>query len=230
MKIAIDGPAASGKSSLGELLAKKLCYLFFDTGVMYRAVTLAVLQRGVNIYDETLVTQLADSIQIEITSDSLPPDGRQCTVLLDNIDVTWQIRESVIDANVSTISKYPGVREAMVLQQRRIASKDNVVMVGRDIGTVVLPDADIKVYLIATVEERARRRHTEAEKRGQRSDYQSVLAELKQRDLIDTTRLASPLKPANDAIMIDSTERSVLDITSQVVALVEKSLFVTGKP
>lgn len=213
MNIAIDGPAGSGKSTLGEALAKALAYLYFDTGVMYRAVTLAVIQRRMDIDDETAVTKLAQVLEIEVTSER-GSDNRQYTVWLDGEDVTWVIRQPQIDANVSIPSKYPGVRAEMVRQQRRIAAPGNCVMVGRDIGTTVLPEADLKIYLTATVEERARRRHREALERGEPSDYQHVLADMRYRDNLDTTRETSPLRPAADALIIDSTDRSVPEIVA----------------
>jgi CMP/dCMP kinase len=219
MKIAIDGPAASGKSTLGAELARRLGYLYFDTGVMYRAVTLAVLRRAIDIRDEDSVNAIAQEIKIEVT-DPTVNDGRQYSVLLDDKDVTWQLRSKDIDANVSIPSAYADVRKEMVSQQRRIAERSNVVMVGRDIGTVVLPEADIKIYLDATVEERARRRHKELRERGESSDYEQVLAAMRARDLIDSSRTASPLKPAADATVIDSTHLSVEDIIQRINALI----------
>jgi cytidylate kinase len=222
MKIAIDGPAASGKSTLGAALAQWLGYLYFDTGVMYRAVTLAVLQRHVNIKDALAVTHLAEQIKIEVTPPDHAPDARQYTVWLDGIDVTWQLRQPEIDANVSIPSAYPDVRREMVRQQRRIAGRGNVVMVGRDIGTVVLPDADLKIYLDATVEERALRRYNELIARGQPANYDQVLEAMRQRDLLDSSREASPLKPASDAIIIDSTHRPVEDILAQLEPIITR--------
>ena len=219
MNIAIDGPAASGKSTLGEALAKFLSSLYFDTGVMYRAVTLAALQRGIDVQDEAAVTRLAQALSIEVTS-AQAADTRQYTVLLDDVDVTWQIRQPQVDANVSVPSKYPGVRAEMVRQQRRIAANGNVVMVGRDIGTVVLPKADLKIYLVASVEERARRRYMEELSRGLTSNYESVLSDLRHRDHLDSTRRTSPLKPADDAIIIDSTNRTVADIAREILTWV----------
>ena len=154
--IAIDGPAASGKSTLGAALAEHLGYLYLDTGVMYRAGTWAALDRGLDIAAEADVTGLAESIQIDVEPASLD-DGRQYDVICDGVDVTWLIRSSRVEAVVSPVSAYPGVRSAMVAQQRRIGLKGQVVMVGRDIGTVVLPEAPLKIYLDASVEERARR-------------------------------------------------------------------------
>lgn len=158
--ITIDGPVASGKSTIGYLLARHLGYLYLDTGAMYRAVTWVALARGVPVEDEAAVTALAHALRIDV----IPPtadDGRQYTVLADGADVTWEIRRPEVDGSVSAVSAYPGVREAMVAQQRRIAAGGRVVMVGRDIGSVVLPDADLKLYLDASPQERARRRWLE---------------------------------------------------------------------
>jgi cytidylate kinase len=222
MKIAIDGPAASGKSTLGAALAQRLGYLYFDTGVMYRAVTLAVLQRQVDINDAAAVTILAEQIKIEVTTPDHAPDTRQYTVWLDGADVTWRIRQPDVEKNVSIPSAYPAVRREMVRQQRRIAGRGNVVMVGRDIGTVVLPEADLKVYLDATVEERAQRRYHELIARGQPADYQQVLEAMRQRDRLDSSREDSPLKPASDAIIIDSTHRSAEEILAHLAPIIMK--------
>jgi len=155
LSIAIDGPAASGKSTVGGILAARLGYLYFDTGVMYRAVTWAALNRGIAIDDEPAVTRLAEEIAIEM----LPPtedDGRQFTVRVDGTDITWDIRSAEVNRYVSPVSAYVGVRKALLHKQREIGAAGKVIMVGRDIGTVVLPEADVKIYLDATLEERAR--------------------------------------------------------------------------
>jgi cytidylate kinase len=222
MKIAIDGPAASGKSTLGEALAKSLGYLYFDTGVMYRAVTLAVLLHRVDIMNPQAVLRVAETALIEVTPSGNVADDRQYTVWLDGDDVTWRLREPEIDAQVSIPSAYSEVRQEMVRQQRRIAARDNVVMVGRDIGTVVLPEADLKIYLDATVEERARRRYKEMLAHGQAANYEQVLQAMRQRDLLDTSREASPLKPAKDALIIDSTHRSVDDILAELGPIIAR--------
>jgi cytidylate kinase len=219
--IAIDGPAASGKSTIGEALARWLGYLYFDTGVMYRAVTRAALARGVPIADEAAVTALAEHLRIDVT----PPtadDGRQYTVLADGQDVTWAIRAPEVDGNVSPVSAYAGVRRALVPQQRRIAAGGRVVMVGRDIGTVVLPEADLKVYLDATVEERARRRWLEIQARGEKADYQVVLVSMRRRDGIDSNRRVSPLRPAEDAVVVDTTGLSIEEVLARVERLIEE--------
>ena len=218
--ITIDGPAASGKSTIGELLARQLDYLYFDTGVMYRAVTWAALSRGIEIADETAVTQLAETLQIDVA----PPDtddGRQYTVRADGVDVTWELRTPAVDAHVSTVSAYPGVRRAMVTQQRRVAAEGGVVMVGRDIGTVVLPDADLKLYLDASVEERARRRWKEIQGRGKAADYAAVLAAMRRRDQIDSNREVSPLRVADDAVVVDTTDMAIAEVLAEVERLAE---------
>jgi len=219
--IAIDGPAASGKSTVGEALAGRLDYLYFDTGVMYRAVTWAALERDISVEDGEKLTDLAEQLEIEIT-DATEDDGRQYTVLLDEVDVTWAIRTPAVDAHVSAVSTHLGVRRALVSKQRRIAAKEPVVMVGRDIGTVVLPDADLKVYLDATVEERARRRWQEMQARGKDADCEAVLRSMRRRDRIDSNRDVSPLRPAHDAVIIDTTDLSVDEVVDETVRLVEE--------
>jgi len=187
---------------------------------MYRAVTWAALQREIPIDDETMVTALAESLVIEVT----PPtqnDGRQYTVYADGQDVTWAIRQPAIDTAVSPVSAYPGVRRALTEQQRRIAAKGCIVMVGRDIGTVVLPNADLKLYMQASVEERARRRYQECRARGQNTTYREVLASMRRRDQIDSQRTYAPLRPADDAIIVDTDGLTVEEVLTQIEPLVE---------
>ncbi len=218
--IAIDGPAASGKSTLGRRLADSLGYLFFDTGVMYRAVTWIALQRKLDIRDEAGVTALAENTSIDVLPAS-KTDGRGCDVLVDNRDITWETRRPEVDANVSIVSAYGGVRRAMSEQQRRIGLRGRVVMVGRDIGTVVLPEADLKIYLDASVRERAQRRYREIEARGGKTDFQEVLAGVVERDRIDSTRDVAPLKTAPDAVVIDSDRLSADQVFEKVRRLCE---------
>jgi cytidylate kinase len=215
--IAIDGPAASGKSTIGFALARRLDYLYLDTGVMYRAVTWAALEQGLNVEDEAAITALAKQLEINVRP-SDGADGRQYTVLIDSQDITQQIRQSEVENRVSLVSAYPGVRKALVAQQRRISAQARVVMVGRDIGTVVLPDADLKIYLDARVHERAMRRYKEMVQRGQQIGYERVLAAMERRDSIDSEREVSPLEPAEDAIIIDTSDMSV----EQVLHIVEE--------
>jgi CMP/dCMP kinase len=216
--IAIDGPAASGKSTLGRRLADSLGYLFFDTGIMYRAVTWVMLRRGVEVTDENSVNHLAQTVQIEIRPPS-KDDGRPCDVLVDGIDITWEIRTPDVEAHVSPVSAYQGVRRALAFQQRRIGLRGRVVMVGRDIGTVVLPEADLKVYLDASAEERAHRRYAEITNRGGKAEYDQVLSGVRMRDEIDSTRAFSPLRAAPDAIILDSDKMSADEVFSKVEAL-----------
>lgn len=216
--IALDGPAASGKSTLGNKLAISLGYLFFDTGIMYRAITWIALQRDMNLKDEAAITELAQKAQIDIRPPS-KSDGRPCDVVISEKDVTWEMRGSEVDANVSVVSAYAGVRKALSEQQRRIGMRGKVVMVGRDIGTVVLPEADLKVYLDASAEERARRRYDELIARGEKADYDEILKKVIERDRIDSTRAVAPLRPADDAVIIDSDKMNVEQVFAQVMGL-----------
>jgi len=182
--IAIDGPAASGKSTIGLRLANALGYLFFDTGVMYRAVTWLALENNIDVKDESAVTALAEEAQIDIAPAS-KDDGRLCDVLVNGREITWETRSRRVDANVSIVAAYPGVRRALSQQQRRIGQRGNIVMVGRDIGTVVLPEADLKIYLDATAEERARRRYDEIIAKGGKTDYEGNLKRVIESESID---------------------------------------------
>ncbi len=216
--IAIDGTAASGKSTISEILEKKLKYLYFDTGVMYRAVTLAAINRGIDLLNEPEVTELANTVKIDIRQTKIK-DGRKFDVFLDGVDVTWDIRAEAIDKNVSIVSAYPEVRKAMTEQQKEIGSKGKIVMAGRDIGTVVLPQADLKVYLDASVESRALRRQKELADRGVDLSYKEILESMKQRDQIDSTRATAPLKPADDAVIIQTDHLTVEQVFNKVLNL-----------
>jgi cytidylate kinase len=218
--IAIDGPAASGKSTIGGLLAERLGYVYFDTGVMYRAVTWAALERSIPIEDEPRVTELARQLQIDVQRPAVD-NGRQYTILADGQDVTWEIRRPDVDRGVSPVSTYSGVRCALTAQQRRIGRKGDIVMVGRDIGTVVLPDADLKIYLDATVDERIARRYREVFARRGSADYEVVAQSVHLRDEIDSGRALAPLRAAPDAVIIDTTLLSVVQVVEQILALVE---------
>ncbi len=202
--ITVDGPAASGKTTIGRKLAERLGYLFFDTGVMYRAVALAAYQTGVNPADEEAVSTLAEKTTIDVQPVTAR-DDRASAVLLDGDDVSWAIREPVVDESVSRVSAYPRVRAAMVDQQRKIGLRRKVVMIGRDIGTVVLPEADLKIYLDASLEVRARRRFQDLDARGRDQTLEEVQSALARRDEADTGRDLSPLRPAKDAVVIDTS-------------------------
>lgn len=213
--IAIDGPAASGKSTIGRKLADSLDYLFFDTGVMYRAITWLALSRRVDVADEAAVTALAESAPIDVRPPSVN-DGRVCDVLVGDTDITWETRRAEVDANVSIVSAYGGVRRALSKQQRRIGLRGKIVMVGRDIGTVVLPEADLKIYLDASAEERARRRYNEILARGGQADYETILAGVRERDWIDSTRDIAPLRAAEDAVVINSDQLGIEQVFGKV--------------
>ena len=219
--ITIDGPAASGKSTLGSRLAQAIGYLYFDTGVMYRAVTWVALERQIDIVDEAAITRLAELLTIDVREPS-QPDGRAGDVLADGQDISWEIRRPEVDANVSPVSAYAGVRAALTAQQRRIGLRGKVVMVGRDIGTVVLPEADLKIYLVASAQERARRRYTELLSRGEAADYEQILQVILRRDQIDSTREVAPLRAAADAMVLDSDALDADQVLQKVQALVNR--------
>ncbi len=211
--IAIDGPAGSGKSTLGALLAQQLGYVYFDTGVMYRALTVVALQQQLDLHDAAALATLAQRTQIEV----LPPtiaDGRQYTVLANGQDITPELRQPVVDQHVSFVAIQPDVRSELVRQQRAIGTRGQVVMVGRDIGTVVMPDAPLKIYLSASLPERARRRH--AQHAQQHPDaLERIAAELARRDQLD----AHVLQPASDAILINTDHLSPEEEVERVLAL-----------
>ena len=218
--IAIDGPAASGKSRLGDSLAAGLGYRYLDTGAMYRAVTWAALARGIDAGDAAAVTAVAEALLIESLAPTVP-DGRQYTVLVDGRDVTWEIRDEAVERAVSPVSEYRGVRLALTEQQRRIAGPGRIVMVGRDIGTVVLPDAGLKIYLDASLQVRAGRRLRQMLERDASATFQAALDSVVKRDLKDSQRSEAPLKPADDAIVIDSTHLNAEQVLGMVRAIIE---------
>lgn len=223
LTIAIDGPAASGKSTLGMRLAAELGYLYFDTGVMYRAVTWAALSRNVPLQDEAAITELAEALGIDVRPPSIL-DGRGYDVIVDGQDVTWELRRPEVDANVSLVSTYPGVRAELTNKQRRIGQRGKVVMVGRDIGTVVLPEAGLKIYLDASVEERARRRYEEQLKRGEEANFESILAAMRKRDKTDSTRQIAPLRPADDAEIVNSDGLDEEQVLKKVLELIPQQM------
>jgi cytidylate kinase len=186
---------------------------------MYRAVTWAAIVRGIAIEDETRVSSLAEQLKVDVVRPTVD-DGRQYTVLADGQDITWEIRCPEVNQGVSPVSTYSGVRAALTAQQRRIGRRGHIVMVGRDIGTVVLPDADLKIYLDATVEERAGRRYRELVARGEPADFCAVLQSVRRRDEIDSNRALAPLRAAEDAVIVDTTNLDVDQVLEQVLALV----------
>lgn len=215
--IAIDGPGASGKNTVGLLLAQRLGYRFLDTGAMYRAITWRAMELGLDIGDAEALAELAGNARIEV----LPPNDENLSelIMIDGHDVTQVIHSPRVDEKVSLVAKVPGVRRALVAQQRRMAEKGSLVMVGRDIGTVVLRHADTKIYLEASPEERARRRFKELKAKGETADYEQVLAQLRIRDGIDQGREDSPLRPAEDAKIVDTDGLTPQEVLAYVLAV-----------
>ena len=216
--IAIDGPAGAGKSTVAKALAKALDAMYLDTGAMYRAFGLALLRMGVDVTDPAAVAAHAGNTDISVDY----VDGGQ-RIYIGGEDVTGAIRSPEVSAAASLTSAVPEVREEMVALQRRIAEGHNVIMDGRDIGTVVLPNATLKVYLTASAEERARRRCRELEEKGAPQPYEQVLREIEERDWRDTHREASPLKAAEDAVIVDTSDMSLDESVSALRALAEKT-------
>jgi len=218
--IAIDGPSASGKSSVGHLVAERLGYLFLDTGATYRALTWLALQRGVHLEDEQGLAGLAARVDMKLG----PPAAgscERCTIWVDGEDRTSVLRQPEVETGVSLVSRVPQVRRAMVALQRRLASRRRVVMAGRDIGTVVLPNADLKVYLDASPEERARRRQEEMAALGRPFTERDVRQRILRRDAIDSEREDSPLRAAEDAIVINTDGLNQEQVVEKVLTLAE---------
>ncbi|HEU5318175.1 MAG TPA: (d)CMP kinase [Chloroflexota bacterium] len=208
LTIAIDGPAGSGKSTLGAALADRLHYTYFDSGVVYRAITWLALRHGADVRDEAALVALAQNADLSVSRPT-HDDGRQFTVLIDGEDATWGIRSPEVDHDVSAVSAQPGVRAVANKRLRQLAAGGGMVMVGRDIGTVVLPHADLKLYLTASPAERARRRCLELRARSLPAEYDSILQEIRRRDALDSGRDTAPLRPAPDAIHLDSDNLTV---------------------
>ena len=217
--IAIDGPAGAGKSTIAKRLAAELHFVYVDTGALYRTVGLAALRRGIDPTDVEGVASLLPSICVELTY----IDDTQ-RVLLDGEDVSELIRTPEVSMAASAVSAMPAVRKFLFHLQREIASSHNVMMDGRDIGTVVLPHAQVKIFLSASAEDRARRRYDEMLAKGMEAVYEDVLEDMKQRDYNDSHRAAAPLKPADDAIMVDTTGNTLEESIAMMKKLVEESL------
>jgi len=214
--IAMDGPVAVGKSSVGSLLARRLGYVFFDTGMVYRAFTWKVIKSGISIEDEQKICQLANTTKFDFVPIK---SGWYLSPLIDDEDISSKLPCPEIEEQVSLTSKIAGVRQALVLEQRRLAQRGKLVMAGRDIGTVVLPWAELKIFLTASTEERARRRYKELLERRENSSLGIVLADLKKRDEMDIHRPISPLKPAEDAIIIDTENFTLEQVVDKIYAL-----------
>lgn len=214
--VAIDGPAAAGKSTVAKAVAKKLGYTYIDTGAMYRAFTSYVLDKGVDPENEAECVKLIPEVSIE-----LKPDGR---VICSGKDVTRVIREPLVSGNVSYIASYKDIRLALVELQRKMAEKVSVVMDGRDIGTYVLPNADVKIFQIASVEERAKRRYKENQEKGIPCTYEDIVADVEKRDRIDSSRAFAPLKPAEDSIKLDTSNLTIEESVQAVLDIIKEKV------
>jgi cytidylate kinase len=217
--LAVDGPSGTGKSTTCRALAKQLDAKYIDTGAMYRVATLAVLRQGVNPADKEAVISATANLPLEVSDD---PDSTQ--VLFDGADVSRVIREDEVTQNVSAVSAIPEVRENLVALQRKLAQRAHRAIVeGRDIGTVVLADAPAKAFMTASAEVRAQRRHDQNEKAGIASDFESVLADVQRRDAADSSRATSPLRPADDATIVDTSDMSPEDVVQALINVVKES-------
>lgn len=214
--VAIDGPAGAGKSTIAKAVAERLGYAYIDTGAMYRSVTWKFLQLGWDFSEEKLV-DLAHTMVIEFR-----PEAKVNRVFVDGAEVTEAIRTPQVTKLVSRVAAIGGVRAAMVVQQRRMGEAGGVLMDGRDIGTVVFPQAELKIFLTASVEERARRRYAEMVAKGQGVDLQQLQAEIADRDRQDSERAISPLKQAEDALLLDTSNMSIEEVTAKIMALVQE--------
>lgn len=218
--IAIDGPSGAGKSTLARRVAQAMGYLYVDTGAIYRTLGLAALRRGVSPEDSGRVVELLEQIRIDLRHGG---DGLQ-HMYLDGEDVSAAIREPAVSHYASAVSAIPEVRAFLMEMQRDLARRQNVIMDGRDIGTVVLPDADVKIFLTATAEDRARRRYEELVARGQQADYDTVYRDLLERDEHDSSRAAAPLRQAEDAILVDTTGNSLEQSFDVLLATIREKL------
>ncbi|SER13777.1 cytidylate kinase [Gracilibacillus ureilyticus] len=214
--IAIDGPAAAGKSTIAKLAAQHLNYIYIDTGAMYRTLTFKAIQENVDLSDDQKILEILKKLDITLTPDF--------EVFANNENVTDNIRSNEVTNNVSKVASIPEVRDEMVKRQQELAVNRGVVMDGRDIGTRVIPDAEIKIFLVASVEERAQRRHEENIKKGIESDLEKLKAEIKNRDKMDSERTSSPLKKADDAIEIDTTSLSIEEVLQKILTIVEQEV------
>ena len=213
--VAIDGPAGAGKSTIAKLVAEKLGYAYIDTGAMYRSVALKFLQTGKD-FDEDFISELARTMVIEFK-----PEASVNRVFVDGQEVTDAIRSAEVTANVSRVAAIGAVREAMVAQQRRMGESGGVLMDGRDIGTVVFPNAQLKIFLTATVEERAMRRYKELIAKGQQVDLAQLKEDIASRDKQDSERAISPLHQAEDALLLDTSDMNIEQVTAKILQLVE---------
>ncbi|UQB00053.1 (d)CMP kinase [Pediococcus pentosaceus] len=217
-QIAIDGPASAGKSTVAKIVAKDLQYVYCDTGAMYRVVTLKAIQNGIDLNDETKISEMLNDTDIR-----LEPGEPVQKVFLDGNEVTEDIRQTNVTNSVSTIAAQKAVREVLTNWQRDLAKNGGIVMDGRDIGSAVLPNAEVKIFLIASVQERAERRYKENIAKGMETDLEQLKKEIEIRDHKDSTRKISPLTKASDAIEVDTTSMSIQDVVNEILRIVENA-------
>lgn len=218
-QVAIDGPASAGKSTIAKILATKLNYVYVDTGAMYRTITLAAKKSGIAYNDEEKIKNLLS--QTEIRFEPSTPVQR---VFLNDTDVTEEIRSAEVTNNVSVVASFADVRSNLVNRQREIANNNSVIMDGRDIGTTVLPEADVKIFLVASVDERAQRRYKENVAKGMTTDLETLKREIEARDYKDSHRQISPLTQAKDAILVDTTGQSIDDVVAKIANIIENTI------
>ena len=216
--IAIDGPAGAGKSTIAKMAAKKLDFIYVDTGAMYRAMALYFLRREIDAKDEKKIAEACEHINVTIAYQ----EGEQ-QVLLNGENVNAFIRTEEVSMMTSNTSKYPAVREKLLYLQRKLAAANNVIMDGRDIGTCILPDAELKIYLTASASERAKRRYLEQKERGVESDLAQIERDIIARDEQDMNREIAPLKQAEDAIYLDTSDMTIEEVVTKIVSLVQKA-------
>ena len=218
-QVAIDGPASAGKSTIAKILATKLNYVYVDTGAMYRTITLAAKKNGIAYNDEEKIKNLLS--QTEIRFEPSTPVQR---VFLNDTDVTEEIRSAEVTNNVSVVASFADVRSNLVNRQREIANNNSVIMDGRDIGTTVLSEADVKIFLVASVDERAQRRYKENVAKGMTTDLETLKREIEARDYKDSHRQISPLTQAKDAILVDTTGQSIDDVVAKIANIIENNI------
>lgn len=218
-QVAIDGPASAGKSTIAKILATKLNCVYVDTGAMYRTITLAAKKNGISYNDEEKIKNLLSETEIRFE-----PSAPVQRVFLNDIDVTDEIRSAEVTNNVSVVASFADVRSNLVNRQREIANNSSVIMDGRDIGTTVLPDADVKIFLVASVDERAQRRYKENIAKGMTTNLETLKHEIEARDYKDSHRQISPLTQASDAILVDTTGHSIEDVVTKIADIIKNEI------
>lgn len=217
MKVAIDGPAGAGKSSIAKAVSKQLGFVYIDTGAMYRAVAVYAIENGIEIKEENFTQQVLDKIEIELAYE----DGTQ-KIFLCGKDVSERIREADVSIGASNVAVIPAVRLKLVDLQRKLAQKTSVIMDGRDIGTYVLPDAEVKIFLTATSDVRAKRRLLEMQEKGMEAEFETVKRDIEYRDKNDSEREFAPLRKAEDAVLVDSSDMTIEQVISRIIGIIEE--------